>query len=199
MSFLVAAVVLVGLVCTLDLVLTVGVVKRLREHTALLASARPDAGYEPGPGPAPGAIVVGEEVGPFSATSADGEPVSQDTVTSDTLVAFFSPGCAPCQDEVPRFVQHIRASALSRDLAWAVVVGDAEECTPFVSELAPVARVFVEQPGGPLGRAFRTSAFPTVLRMAPAPGAGPGIGAGTGRCVITSDDVRLDRSAPVGA
>ncbi|MDJ1137959.1 TlpA family protein disulfide reductase [Streptomyces iconiensis] len=194
MAFLVAAVVLVGLLCTLDLVLTVGLVKRLREHTALLASARPGTGYEP-VGPAPGAIAVGEDVGPFSATSADGTQVSRGTVTGETLVAFFSPGCAPCKDEVPRLVRHLRASGLSRDAAWVVVVGDAGESTAFVGELGQRARVFVEQPGGELSRAFRTSAFPTVLRMAPRPGDGPD----GRRCVITSDDVRLDRSAFVGA
>lgn len=36
MPFLITAVVLVGLLCALDLVLGLGVIKRLREHTEML-------------------------------------------------------------------------------------------------------------------------------------------------------------------
>ncbi|HET6856330.1 MAG TPA: hypothetical protein VFH94_04445, partial [Streptomyces sp.] len=74
MPFVIATVVLVGLLCTLDLVLTVGVIKRLREHTELLAK---QGGGRMSLGP-------GDEVGAFSATTVDGEPADHHMISTET-------------------------------------------------------------------------------------------------------------------
>ncbi|MGK5545642.1 TlpA disulfide reductase family protein [Streptomyces sp. URMC 127] len=182
MGVLAAAIVLVGLVCTLDLVLTLGVVKRLREHTEELARLN-------GVGKAP-VIAVGEAVGDFLATTVDGESLTDDSLTGDTLVAFFSPTCEPCKAKMPKFVEYARALPGGRNQVVATVVGDAEEAAAFVHELSPVARVVVEGHEGALSRAFRAEAYPTVLRAAPDP---------SGRLVITANDVDVTAEQPAAA
>ncbi|MEU4807209.1 TlpA disulfide reductase family protein [Actinosynnema sp. NPDC023587] len=174
MQFLIAAVVVVGVVALLDLVLTVGVVKRLREHTELLS-----AGENPAP-----ALRAGEEVGAFETFAMDGSPVSRDLVTGETVVAFFSPGCQPCKDKMPEFVRYANTMPGGRDRVLAVVVGDADAAAEFVSELSPVARVVVESREGALSSAFKARAFPTVLMI------GPG---DEGLLTVRDDHLALDR------
>jgi thiol-disulfide isomerase/thioredoxin len=177
MYVLTAAVILVGLLCLLSLLLTVGVIKRLRDHTAILAAMRAMAGIE-----------VGDEVGEFQVVSVDGEPLSRESLGEDSLVAFFAPHCKPCAVAVPEFIRHAEASPGHRGERLAVVVGEPEESAAMAAELRQVARVVVEQPLGALSTAFRTSATPTVLRV------------GTdrsGRQVVKADRVTL--TAPVSS
>jgi len=80
MYFVITAVLLVGALCALNLVLTLGVIKRLREHTDLLAA-----------GSNAPTIGIGQEVGEFSARTVDGETVSPDLLSGETVVAFLLP------------------------------------------------------------------------------------------------------------
>lgn len=180
MPFLIAAVVLVGLLCTLDLILTLGVIRRLREHTELL-SQRPEGGLRP-------ALPVGGEVGEFTTSTVDGETLTRDALREETVVAFFSPGCQPCEEKLPRFVEYARAVPGGRLRVLAAVVGDAGEAGALVAELSPVARVVVEEHDGALSAAFQAKMYPTVLLVAPD---------GSGRPVVIDDQVKLDR--PVAA
>ncbi|GAA2317054.1 hypothetical protein SVIO_070720 [Streptomyces violaceusniger] len=180
MPLLAAVVVFVGALCALDLILTLGVIKRLREQTTLLAKMS---------GPPP-AISIGEEIGEFEATTVDGEPVSRELLTGETLVAFFSPTCGPCKEKLPAFVDHVRALPAGGTQALAVVVGEADDAAAFLAELSPVARVVLEGVGGPLGKAFQASAYPTLLRVAPGE---------DGRVVVTANQVALDRPTAVPA
>ena len=59
MPVVLAALVIVGMLCALNLILTLGVIKRLREHAALLAGGPPT-------------IAVGEAIGEFSARTVQG-------------------------------------------------------------------------------------------------------------------------------
>ncbi|BDM74623.1 hypothetical protein HEK616_81100 (plasmid) [Streptomyces nigrescens] len=180
MSFLIAAVVFVGALCTLDLVLTLGVIKRLREHSERLSGTS-------GPGGRFDTLdmAVGEEVGEFTTSTVDGERLSRGMLAADTLVAFFAPGCQPCREKMPAFVDHARALPGGRAQVVAVVVGDPAEAAAFVAELSPVARVVVEEgPEDPLSAAFRARSFPTVLRVSPY---------GDGRVLVTANRIALDR------
>ncbi|MFJ6195513.1 TlpA family protein disulfide reductase [Micromonospora sp. NPDC092111] len=178
MSILIAAVALVGLLCLLDLVLTFGVVKRLREHTALLAEVVP---------PSP-AVKVGQEVGTFEAVTVTGEPVTTDRLGSGTLVAFFSPTCGPCKDKLPKFVAHTRGLPAGQEAPLAVVIGDAEQAGDFLAELSPVARVVVERGDGAVSSAFGVRAYPTLLRVDRDD---------AGRLVVGANQVEVDRPAAV--
>lgn len=179
MLFLIAAVILIGALCTLDLVLTLGVVKRLREHTEMLAKAS-----------GPSVISVGEEIGDFTAATVDDEPLSRELLGHDTIVAFFSPSCRPCQEKLPAFVEYARGLPGGRAQGLAVVAGDADEAAAFVAELGPVVRVVVEGAEGPVGTAFQVNAYPTVLRVSPDD---------AGRIVVTANQVALDRPTTMAA
>jgi thiol-disulfide isomerase/thioredoxin len=135
-----------------NLLLTFGVIRRLRTHTELLsARAVPEV-----------MVGVGESPGDFSAGAVDGEVVSRASLVGEQLVGFFSPGCGPCVEMVPRFAE--RAAVVGRAHAVAVVVGDAGDAAEFVAVLEPVARVVLEPgPGeGTLSGAFGVKGFPAV-------------------------------------
>lgn len=185
MPVLIAAVVLVGLLCTLDLVLTLGVIKRLRDHTAMLTKVAADGGA---PGRPP-VIKVGEQVGEFSTVSADGEVLTRASLSGDTLVAFFSPNCGPCHEMLPKFVEYARNVPGGREQVLAVVVGTPDRAKGQVAELGPVARVVVQE-GSDTGvtDAFQVFGFPTLLQVT---------ADAAGRPVIARNHVDLD--APVVA
>ncbi|MEU9338866.1 hypothetical protein AB0D49_37905 [Streptomyces sp. NPDC048290] len=156
MAFLIAAVVFVGLLCVLDLILSLGVMKRLREHTELINNLSGRA-----------SIGVGEEVGDFTAGTVDGGTVTRAQLADGTLVGFFSPSCPACKEKLPKFVQHAAAMPGGRDRVLATVVGDARQTTDMVAALSPVARVVAESAQhGSVASAFQISAFPSVLMLA---------------------------------
>jgi thiol-disulfide isomerase/thioredoxin len=173
---------LVGSLCALDLILTYGVIRRLREHTKLLSELRGAGGGAP-------ALPEGSVVGDFTTSSVDAELVGPAALPGETLVGFFSPGCGPCVAMLPRFVEYARAVPGGRDRVLGVVVGESGEADEFVHDLREVARVVVETHEGPVSTAFQVRAYPTVLKVAPDD---------EQRLVVTKSEVNLDR-APVMA
>ncbi|MEU5427843.1 redoxin domain-containing protein [Streptomyces olivoreticuli] len=183
MPVLIAAVVLVGSLCTLDLLLTLGVIKRLKEHTALLSKM---AAGSPG---RPPVVPVGQEVGDFTAVAVGGEVLTRESLAGETLVAFFSPSCEPCHEMLPKFVAHARAVSGGRDQVLAVVVGTPDRAEEQVAELAPVARVVVESGSdAKVSDAFGIKGFPTLLEIARNE---------DGRQVVAGNQVDLDSTAVV--
>jgi protein-disulfide isomerase len=158
MVYLAFAVALVGALCVLDLLLTVGVIRRLREVTEQLAAAPGLATMLPRPAP-------GFAVADFSTVTEDGEPLTRADLPPRTLVGFFSPTCAPCKELLPDFLDHAAQSPGGRALTLAVVIGTPAEAAPLARQLAPVARVVVEHPDGALSAAFSTAAYPTLLLL----------------------------------
>jgi hypothetical protein len=157
MAFLAAAASIVGLLAAVNLVFTIGVVRRLREHTAELAALR--AGGT-GSGGGDIALPVGSAIGDLAATSVDGGPVKLDMLGSRPLVGFFSPHCEPCRERLPAFVAH---AADRPDPVVAVVVGTTVETGDVVAQLRPVATVIVEPDQGPVQRAFGVTGFPAFV------------------------------------
>lgn len=136
MTALTAAVVLVGALGVLNLLLTFGVVRRLRADTGMTAQPRFEA---------PMASV---------GTSVRGGGVDW---SGEALVGFFAPGCAPCEEQVPEFVEH----APRWERAVAVVFDPAGEGAEHVRELGRVARVVIESDtGDALQKAFQVKGFP---------------------------------------
>ncbi|MEU4231457.1 hypothetical protein AB0F17_44790 [Nonomuraea sp. NPDC026600] len=72
----------------LNLVLMLGVIRRLRDHTQRL-----DGLYERTGSPATG-LEAGEVVGEFETTTNEGETLSAASLGERTLIGFFSPSCA---------------------------------------------------------------------------------------------------------
>ncbi|MDP9863716.1 MULTISPECIES: TlpA family protein disulfide reductase [Streptosporangium] len=150
MPYLVVAVVFVGALCAVNLLLTLAVIRRLREHSAQLANGRSTR---------PPLVASGTALPEFTASASDGTTVSQDFFTGPTLVGMFSTTCAACHERLPEFTAW--AGQLGPGRALAVVTGDPEDAGVFTAALAPVAPVVVEPPDGPLARAFQVSFFPT--------------------------------------
>jgi hypothetical protein len=156
--FLVAAVVVVTLLTLLNLILTFGVIRRLREHTTLLS--RPPYLLA---GDAEPMLPVGATVPQFVATATDGMPVSRGRRSGDTLVGFFSPGCRACDELLADFVGYATSMPGGSANVIAVVEALPGEEAEVVARLTPVARVVVERPGtAGLVTAFGVAHFPAV-------------------------------------
>ena len=169
MVVLTAAVVLVGALCLLDLLLTLGVTRRLREHATRLEQLAHHGAHDDivtddaaaaGSLPAPGT-----PVGPFSATTVDGEPVSADGLADHTVVIFLAPECAACRDKVPGLVSW--AAGHGRERTLVIVDGQGMDPADMVGPLEPVARVVVvETVERSLFDAFGVNAFPSFCVVA---------------------------------
>jgi thiol-disulfide isomerase/thioredoxin len=154
MPVLAAAVAVVAAICLLNLLLTFGVIRRLRDHERRLAEGVQPLRHRLEPGAA---------IGPFTATATDGQTVSAGTLPPQTVVGFFSPGCKPCLEQLPRFIEFAADLPGGREQVLAVVCGPAEDAGPLAERLEPVARVVLEENGGELAGAFGTLAFPSVF------------------------------------
>jgi thiol-disulfide isomerase/thioredoxin len=152
MAYLTVAVVLVAALCLLDLVLTFGVIRRLRATGA--AVTLDEDGNELTPR-------AGDPVAGFTGTTTEGEPVSRDSVIG-AVVAFLSPNCKPCKASLPDLLRVAEAEPVV-----AVVVGDPADMADMVEKLSPVARVVTEEPFGPVSTAFAVRSFPTFGKVGP--------------------------------
>jgi thiol-disulfide isomerase/thioredoxin len=154
MSVLIAAVVFVGALCLFDLVLSLGVIRRLREQSTQLTSLL---------GAGPGAlttVAVGQVVGAFTASTTTGETVTRDRLEDMTLVGFFSPNCAPCAAQLPQFVTYAETFA---GPVLAIAAGPPEQTADLVAALSGIARVVAEADDGAVSAAFGVRGYPTLL------------------------------------
>lgn len=161
MPYLIAAVVLVGALCLLDLLVTIGLIRRLRAQQAARTPA--DAFADEG------LLAPGAAVGAFETSTVDGSRLRSRDLAAGTVVAFLTPGCPPCHDQLPRLVSALGASPGSG--AVAVVAGGRSgeaETEQMLGELGPVAEVVHEPDPGPLTEAFAARAFPALYRVRPA-------------------------------
>lgn len=168
MMFLISAVALVGILGALNLLLTVGVIRRLREHSTLLAGST----VMPNTSVILSDRKAGEEIAEFSTTTVDGDTVVSTALPADTLVAFLATGCAPCKDLLPRLGRYLDSSGRDRKSVLAVIIGDAEdsETELYVAEMSHRAQIVVEGPMGELSSAFGVSSFPALLEVGPREG-----------------------------
>jgi len=148
----IVAIAALSVVCVLNLLLTVGVIRRLREHTTLLDTMNPQ--------PPQAMRATGAEVDDFAVTAQDGTPVARRLLAGLTLVGFFSTTCEPCHERLPDFVARARRMPGGRPRVLAVVASRADDHAGMVASLADAAAVVVEGPAGELARAFGVRAFP---------------------------------------
>jgi hypothetical protein len=133
-----------------NLLLTFGVIRKLRDHDARLAPLPVRAA-----GPSTGSTVP-----TVTATTVAGRRVS--TVDPDrvTLIGFFTPGCKPCADSIPQFLDvPVRAGVGA--VAVVVTDTDAVDGGPYVNKLAAVD-VVVERSGGNWATALQVTSFPML-------------------------------------
>ncbi|MGW7482963.1 hypothetical protein ACWGH8_30710 [Nonomuraea muscovyensis] len=161
MSYLIAIVALVGALCLANLLLTLAVVRRLREHTKLI-----DALYEAVGSGLAGAgqgVAAGEVVGDFDATTVDGDRVSRDLLPEGTVVAFLSPDCRGCHEQLPELLSW--AADQDRSRVLAVVDGRSGDPAQLVTALSPVAQVILDDASPQVAGAFKVQAFPTFFQV----------------------------------
>lgn len=157
MAILTAAVVLVGVLVLFDLLLTLGLVKRVRAHAELLdklVNARP--GVQPEPGQLPPGTVVGD----FTATTSDGLEIGRASLTDGAVLGFFSTWCDTCAEQLPGFLAY--AEPYGRERVLAVVHGGEAELPGLIAKLSKVAQVVVEPDNGPIAKAVGVEATPTM-------------------------------------
>ncbi|MEU9510864.1 TlpA disulfide reductase family protein [Micromonospora sp. NPDC048170] len=180
MPTLVSAVVFLGAFCVLNLILLIGVLKRLREHAQQLASVN---------GPS-SAVALGTEIGEFTVRTVDDRPLSRESLDGETLVGFFSSTCAPCKETMPKFVAHAERYPGGRDRVLAVVTGDPARVADFIAELRVVAQVVTNTDGDKLADAFQITAFPALLHVSPD---------AESRLVVTANQLALGEPSTVPA
>ncbi|MFF5235381.1 TlpA family protein disulfide reductase [Dactylosporangium sp. NPDC000521] len=148
MDYLAVATVVALVSTAFNLLLTFGVIRKLREHDTRLAPPPvPDSGPP-----------TGSTIAPLTATTVAGRQVSTVDADRATLVGFFTPGCKPCADSIPEFLdRHARTGVA----AVAVVVTDVAGSGLYAERLAEVD-VLIEPGGGSWATAFRVSSFPTL-------------------------------------
>lgn len=155
------AVVVVCIVLTLlNLVLTLGVIRRLRGHAERLDGLEGAEGWrDPIMGP-------GNRPGPFSAVDVDGERIT-DADLAGGVVAFFSPDCGICREWLPRFADAATALGDRRRALAVIVASSATDpaAAEQVAALRDAATVVVEDAKGPLATALRVAGFPAMVRL----------------------------------
>jgi hypothetical protein len=154
MPFLVAAIVLIGAIAALNLLLTVAMIRRLRETAVRPVAPPPDLPELP----------AGSRVPAFHAEAVSGETVTNESLTgSAAIFAFLDTGCSSCKSSLPKLVAYADANGLKPGQVIAVV-GDAEgDTAAYLSLLDGVATVIVEETLGPVARAFSIDGFPAFV------------------------------------
>ncbi|WP_370965634.1 TlpA family protein disulfide reductase [Amycolatopsis sp. cg9] len=159
MSSLITADIVLGVLGVVNLVLLLGVVRRLREHAKAIEAASAGGGAAPevmiAPGTAPGA---------FTTSTTDGVTVSGEGLPGSALIGFFTPHCGACTEQLPRFLERAEAEPGGRAAVLAVVIGtDLDEDTRAMARsFEPVAHTVIEPPDGPVASAFGVRGFPAV-------------------------------------
>ncbi|MEU9758949.1 hypothetical protein [Streptomyces sp. NPDC047985] len=185
MFYLSVALAAVAALCALDLMLTLAVLRRLRDRPDGPAAA----------GAEEGGLPVGATVGAFTTVGTDGVEITEHDLGDDCVVAFFSAGCPPCRRRLPVFVKQVAAlpEADRRAVVAVVVSGgdgsdDFAESWEMAERLAPVARVVREEPDGPVTTAFGVQAFPSQFAVRTGFGAAPRVTA-VGRAALAAQPV----------
>jgi hypothetical protein len=153
MTPLAAAVIIVGFLCLLNLLLILGMLRRLREHAALLVR---NTAADPEPG-----LASGEQPAPFAAVTVAGHAVTGPAGLR--VVAFFSSSCSVCPGTVGPFARYVRSRRLGWESVLAVV--DADGADSYLDGLAPVAQICVEPYGGAISAAFAITGFPAFFLL----------------------------------
>ncbi len=158
MFFMAIAVALVGALGMLNLLLSIGVVRRLRQHTELLGdrvSADGDV--------AASAVSVGTRIGAVRARSTLGADLVFEEDAEPLLVAVLSPDCSPCRERLPLVLEHVDRNPQARVLAVVIEEGGLE--AEMVGLLEPVVPVVVEPWGGALPRLFEVEGTPSFVTV----------------------------------
>ncbi|MFJ8532733.1 TlpA family protein disulfide reductase [Streptomyces sp. NPDC093591] len=156
MSVLAAAVTFAIALGLLNLTLSYGVIRRLRSEKRSTPAL---------PFPVTDAESLGTAVQEFSIRTEDGREISDRTLPEDTVVAFFSPGCGPCAELLPHFVETLAHNRRPVEKVLAVVVPGTENAEAYTDALSTVATVVTGDLARTVEAAFGVNAYPVVCRV----------------------------------
>jgi hypothetical protein len=158
MPIVVAAIAVLTALVLLNLLLTFGVLRRLREHAAQLAASAP-----------PQTLAVGATVPEFTATTDRGEPVSTATLRSHgALVVFMAPDCTACTEQLPQVREKIAAANGAVLLVITHLRTPDDASARALAESLGATDVVREPIDGPLQSAFQVAGFPSFYLVDPA-------------------------------
>lgn len=160
MPTIVAALVILTALTLLNLLLTFGVIRRLREYAPLLDQSGP-----------PVTLAVGTQVPDFTAQSADGAVVTAATLRgAGGLVMFLAPDCSGCQEQLPAVREKLTEAAASPLTILVVLTrlrpssepddADAAELEEALRVVDQRAMIVHEPLDGPVQSTFQVAAFP---------------------------------------
>jgi thiol-disulfide isomerase/thioredoxin len=156
MPYVIAALVLVGGLCALDLLLTFGVLRRLRSHAEILRNRQPMGRFDPHQ-------MAGVAIPEFRATAVDGTVFDRSSLTTrEHLVGFFTPRCGPCHEQAPDFARLGADGGRLAPPVLAVIVdrkGTDTELATIFDGLPTISGA----EGAALAEKFGVEGFPTLL------------------------------------
>jgi thiol-disulfide isomerase/thioredoxin len=165
MTYLTVAVTGVAALSLVNTWLIIAMARKLRGHGEELA--RRGSGPRPVVGLPPGTRVPD-----FTVTTMTGATVSAEDLRGErSVVAFFSPGCAPCHEQAPAFAAFARARPDSVTRTLAVICGGHGgpargadgDASHFAEQLADVTEVVREPSAGIASAALAVSGFPSFI------------------------------------
>jgi hypothetical protein len=161
MAVLTAALAVVGLLSLFNLVLMIGVIRRIREHDAQLATIAGQGLYGT---PSISDMVPGQSPAVFSVRIDEGRELSGPAGLR--VVAFFSPSCSICPERVPPFIDYVSNHSIARDGVLAVIEhNDQTAAPPYIDKLAAVAQVCSGLDGGIVTQAFKVHGYPAFALL----------------------------------
>jgi hypothetical protein len=159
MPFVVSGIILVGVLCLLDMLMTFAVLRRLREHSARLAEL-PD--FTMG-GPAYAAKFLDRPLPEFSAQAVDGREVSSRSLAGRSgLIAVLRAGCGPCQEQLPTLAQLAGEEGI---IVIGVVTGSVADARGMVGQLTDTSLVVMGPDADALAKTLDADVFPTYLEV----------------------------------
>lgn len=160
MTWLTIVTIVVMIIGLLNLVLISGVLRRLNEHETAISklsdqSVQAASGIRPGEFPAA-----------FSVTALGGGILTEQSLTSQTIVGFFLNGCTPCAETMPKFV---KVATSARRHMIAVLVGFESAENDYAEQLSGLSEIVLENsvddPEGTISRAFMVASYPTIFSI----------------------------------
>ncbi|MBO3736968.1 TlpA family protein disulfide reductase [Actinoplanes flavus] len=148
--------VVLGVVAVLNLLLTVGVIRRLKDHEQRFTELSSDGGA-PDAQPSVGTVVPD-----FTVATTTGGKVTGADLRDGGLIGFFSVGCPPCAEQLPDFVGVLRAMDDTPALI-VIEAGSAEDAAAFLEVTGDLPVVL--DGGDGLGKAFGVNRFPSMAHL----------------------------------
>lgn len=170
MPYLITLVAVLTAATLLNLLLIVGVIRRLRDQDDRISALPQADGFPAGFSPPDRAMLqAGDRVPSFTATSTDGDEITRDGDNDGRrLVAFLSPECPGCLDQLPHLADYAAEFPGGRDQVLTVLAGTPEDVEPMRTQLEPHSRIVIEPWGnGAVAKAFDMKMWPAFALVEP--------------------------------